>query len=87
MPQTTEDKIKDILVQSLCLDTTEITPTSSLREDLAADSLDVVEMALELEDAFSIAPFTDAEGDAMKTVRDVMKAVEKKIAEREKAVK
>ena len=82
-----EEKIKDILVQSLCLDSTEITPTSSLREDLGADSLDVVELALCLEDAFSIAPFTDAEGDAMKTVRDVVKTVEKKIAEREKAVK
>jgi acyl carrier protein len=69
------------------LDSTEITPTSSLREDLGADSLDVVELALCLEDAFSIAPFTDAEGDAMKTVRDVVKTVEKKIAEREKAVK
>jgi acyl carrier protein len=85
--QNTEEKIKDILVQSLCLDSTEITPTSSLREDLGADSLDVVELALCLEDAFSIAPFTDAEGDAMKTVRDVVKTVEKKIAEREKAVK
>jgi acyl carrier protein len=84
--QNTEEKIKDILVQSLCLDSTEITPTSSLREDLGADSLDVVELALCLEDAFSIAPFTDAEGDAMKTVRDVVKTVEKKIAEREKAV-
>ena len=85
--QTTEDRIKDILVQSLCLDSTEIMPTSSLREDLGADSLDVVELALCLEDAFSIAPFTDAEGDAMKTVGDVVKSVEKKIAEREKAVK
>jgi acyl carrier protein len=86
MPQTTEDKIKDILVQSLCLDATEITPASSLREDLGADSLDMAELSIMLEEAFDIAPFTDAEGDAMKTVRDVMKTVEKKIAEREKAV-
>ena len=81
-----EERIKDILEQSLCLDAAEFTPESSLREDLGADSLDMAELALCLEEAFDIAPFTDAEGDAMKTVRDVTKTVEKKIAEREKAV-
>lgn len=86
MPQITEDKIKDIIMQSLCLDSTEITPNSSLREDLGADSLDVVEMCILIEESFDIAPFTDVEGDAMKTVADVTKTVEKKIAEREKAV-
>jgi len=45
-----------------------------------------VELSLCLEDAFSIAPFTDAEGDAMKTVADAVRITEKKIAEREKAV-
>ena len=86
MPQTTEERIKDILVQSLCLDATEITPNSSLREDLGADSLDMAELALCLEEAFDIAPFTDAEGDAMKNVSDAVRITEKKIAEREKAV-
>ena len=86
MPQTTEERIKDILVQSLCLDATEITPNSSLREDLGADSLDMVELALCLEEAFSIAPFTDAEGDAMKTVADAVAITQTKITEREKAV-
>ncbi len=86
MPQTTGGRIKDILVQSLCLDATEFTPESSLREDLGADSLDMAELALCLEEAFSIAPFTDAEGDSMKTVADAVRITEKKIAEREKAV-
>ena len=82
-----EERIKDIFIQSLCLDSTEITPASSLREDLGADSLDVVELALCLEDAFSIAPFTDAEGDSMKNFGDVVRVTEKKIAQREKEVK
>jgi len=86
MPQTVEGRIKDILEQSLCLDATEITLGSSLREDLGADSLDMAELALCLEEAFDIAPFTDAEGDAMKTVSDAVRITEKKIAEREKAV-
>jgi len=82
-----EERIKDILIQGLCLDSTEIMPTSSLREDLGADSLDVIELAVCLEDAFSIAPFTDAEGDSMKTFGDVVRVTEKKIAQREKEVK
>jgi acyl carrier protein len=81
-----EERIKDILEQSLCLDATEITSGSSLREDLGADSLDMAELSITLEESFDIAPFTDAEGDAMKTVADAVRITEKKIAEREKAV-
>lgn len=77
--QGVEKRVYEIIESQLIIDSTEITPTSLLRDDLGADSLDMVELALQLEEKFGIAPFEDSEGDKMKTVADCVKVVEKKI--------
>ncbi len=56
-------------------------PSHRLEEDLGADSLDVVELVLELEDEFAIS-ISDADGDAVKTVADVIALVDRLVAQR-----
>jgi acyl carrier protein len=81
MPKTKdtaiEDKVRDILVDVLIVDETEVTPGANLREELGADSLDVVEIGIKLEEEFGFE-IDDEEGDKLKTVSDIVKLVEKR---------
>ena len=47
------DKIKPIVVEQLGVEEKDVLPTSSFVEDLGADSLDLVELIMSLEEAFS----------------------------------
>ena len=47
------DKIKDIVVEQLGVEEKDVVPTASFVEDLGADSLDLVELIMSLEEAFS----------------------------------
>ena len=47
------DKVKAIVVEQLGVDEGEVVPTASFVEDLGADSLDLVELIMALEEAFS----------------------------------
>lgn len=73
----TFDKIKEIIVDTLCCDEDAVTPEATLFDDLGADSLDAVELNMALEDAFEIKiPDEDIAG--LKTVADVVAYVESK---------
>ncbi len=50
---TVFDKIKAIVVEQLGVDEKDVVPTASFVEDLGADSLDLVELIMSLEEAFS----------------------------------
>ena len=50
---TVFDRIKKIVVDQLDVDEKEVTPTASFIEDLGADSLDLVELIMSLEEEFS----------------------------------
>ena len=82
MPKTKEieDKVRDILVDQLIVDETDITPEARLREDLDADSLDVVEVGMRIEETFGFE-VDDEDGDGLKTVSDIVALVEKKTKE------
>ena len=47
------DKIKGIVVEQLGVEAKDVTPTASFVEDLGADSLDLVELIMSLEESFS----------------------------------
>lgn len=70
-----EEKVRDILSEHLSVNPEEVTIGSSLRDDLGADSLDLVEITMALEDSFDII-ISDEDGDKMKTVADAVKIVE-----------
>lgn len=73
-----EDRLRDIVVESLIVDETEVTLHSNLREDLGADSLDLVELGLKIEEEFGFE-VTDEDGDKLVTFEDCMKLVEKRV--------
>ncbi len=64
------EKLKEIIVDQLGVDADSITADTSL-EDLGADSLDLVELVMTLEDEFNIQIEDDAM-DSLKTVGDVL---------------
>lgn len=70
------DKVKEIIVETLNCSAEKVTMEASLTEDLGADSLDVVELNLALEEAFGIT-IDDESLMAIKTVRDIVTYLEK----------
>jgi len=57
-----EDKVKEIIVDQLGVDEKQVTSTAAFIDDLGADSLDIVELVMALEEAFEIEiPDEDAE--------------------------
>lgn len=48
------DKVKDIIIDKLGVDASEVTPEASFANDLGADSLDTVELIMEFEKAFEL---------------------------------
>ena len=64
------EKIRQIIADALSLDESEVTPDMSISEDLGIDSLDLVDLAMALEDEFDIM-VSDDELATLKTVRDI----------------
>ena len=73
----TFDKVKSILVDQLDVDEDGVTMESSITEDLGADSLDVVDMIMSIEEEFDVE-IPDDEIENMKTVGDIVKYIESK---------
>jgi len=69
------DDVKEVVAEQLNVDIAEIKEDSKFAEDLGADSLDVVELVMALEEKFDIEiPDSDAEG--IVTVADAVKYIE-----------
>jgi len=73
-------KITETVVEQLGVKAEEVKPEASFVDDLNADSLDVVELVMALEEEFEIE-IPDEEAEELKTVQSVMDYVEKKINE------
>ena len=52
MASSVEEKVKEIIVEQLSVDESEVTPSASFIDDLGADSLDTVELVMALEEGF-----------------------------------
>jgi acyl carrier protein len=74
MGDAIETQVRAILAEKLGLDLAEIRPESSILDDLGADSLDVVEMVMSLEEAFDIE-VPDEHIEALRTIADVERYV------------
>lgn len=71
------EKVKQIVADSLGADSADITEETSFKEDLGADSLDLMEMVMAFEEEFEVEiPSEDLE--KITTVGDVMKYLESK---------
>jgi len=71
MAMSAEDRLKKIIAKELSVNEDEVTPEASFIDDLNADSLDLVELIMALEEEFNVK-ISDDEADKIKTVRDAM---------------
>ena len=71
----TFDKIKSILAEQLDADIDEMTMDTDIAKDLGADSLDVVELLMSIEDEFSVE-IPDEEIENIKTIGELVEYIE-----------
>ena len=69
-------RIKQIIAEQLSLDENQLSPSSSFVDDLGADSLDIVELIMALEDEFEME-VPDEDVERLLTVKDVIEYVRK----------
>jgi acyl carrier protein len=69
-----EQRVREIVAEQLERDVKEVTNTASLIDDLGADSLDVVELVMKMEEEFGIE-IPDEEAEKIKTVNDVIQYI------------
>jgi acyl carrier protein len=70
-----EQRVREIVAEQLERDVNEVTNTASLIDDLGADSLDVVELVMKMEEEFGIE-IPDEEAEKIKTVNDVIQYIQ-----------
>lgn len=68
---TTEERVKQIIVEQLGVAEEEVTENASFVDDLGADSLDTVELVMAFEEAFKIE-IPDEDAEKMTTVKDAI---------------
>ena len=74
-----ENEVIDIVVEQLGVDREEVSPEKSFIEDLNADSLDLTELIMTLEEKFGFE-FSQEEAESLKTVQDVIEYIEERQA-------
>ena len=69
------DKVKELVAEQLGISKDKITENSNIIEDLGADSLDVIEMLMTLEDEYGIT-IPDDKISQIKTINQIVKLIE-----------
>ncbi len=72
-----EEKVRNIITDQLAVELDKVTPTASFIEDLGADSLDIVELVMTMEEEFDL-DIPDEDAEKIKTVGDVIKYIQAK---------
>jgi len=69
-----DQRVREIVAEQLERDVKEVTNTASFIDDLGADSLDIVELVMKMEEEFGIE-IPDEEAEKIKTVNDVIQYI------------
>ncbi len=76
----TADKVKEIIVEQLGVDPTQVTPEAHFIDDLGADSLDTVELVMAFEENFGVE-IPDEDAEKITTVKSAISYLEGKLGE------
>lgn len=68
----TLERVKSLVVERLDVDPSEVTLEAGIKEDLGADSLDVVDLIMELEQEFDLDEIKDEDAEKIATIGDVV---------------
>ncbi len=71
------DRVKKVIVDRLEVDESKVTMEASFKDDLEADSLDIVELVMELEDEFDME-ISDDDAEKIATVGDAVNYIDSK---------
>jgi acyl carrier protein len=74
-----ETKVKEIIIDKLGVEESQITPEASFTNDLGADSLDIVELVMGFESAFGIQ-IPDEDAEKISTVGDAINYLKNKVS-------
>lgn len=69
------EKLCNILAEQFGVETESITPETTFVEDLGADSLDLVELMMSIEDSFDVGEISEQDAAKIKTVGDVLELI------------
>ena len=75
MADTANERLKKLVAEQLGVDEVQVTPEASFVEDLNADSLDLVDLIMTLEEQFGIE-ISDEDAEKIVTVQDAMNYIE-----------
>ena len=79
MSQDVESKVKEIIIDKLGVDESEVVAYANFTNDLGADSLDTVELIMEFEKDFDLS-IPDEDAESIATVGDAVKYIQEKLA-------
>lgn len=79
MSQDVESKVKEIIIDKLGVDESEVVSEANFTNDLGADSLDTVELIMEFEKDFDLS-IPDEDAETIATVGDAVKYIQEKLA-------
>lgn len=73
------EKVCELIAEQFSMDVSSITMETSFEDDLGADSLDIVELSMALEEAFDVGQLRDEELSSLVTVGDLVRFLSSKV--------
>lgn len=73
------DKLKTIIAEQFGVEESSITPEISFEDDLGADSVDIVELSMALEEEFEVDEMSEEDVSAIHTVGDLLKYLQDRL--------